>query len=179
MKALALSDRRGLTRYICQQVLYSLISRDVEHEIIPLGLDQSLGLMAWSPLHAGLLTGKFRRDAARPSVSRLNELDTPGTIDFERVYRIVDVLTEIAQARSVSPAQVALNWVMCKPGVDTVILGARDETQLRDNLAAASWRLTPEEVARLDEVSALPEPYPMWHQHKFAIERNPKLASMR
>jgi aryl-alcohol dehydrogenase-like predicted oxidoreductase len=178
MKALAVSERLGLTRYVCQQVNYSLIARDVEHEIIPLGLDQSVGLMAWSPLHAGLLTGKFRRDA-RPSVSRLNDLDPPGTIDFERVYRIVDVLTDIARARSVTPSQVALNWVLCKPGVDTVILGARDEAQLRDNLAAASWRLSADEVTRLDEVSALPEPYPMWHQHKFGIERNPRLPAMR
>ena len=178
MKALAASERLGLTRYVCQQVNYSLIARDVEHEIIPLGLDQGVGLMAWSPLHAGLLTGKFRRDA-RPSVSRLNELEAPGTIDFERVYRIVDVLLEIAEARSVSASQVALNWVMSKPGVDTVILGARDETQLRDNLAAASWRLSAEEMTRLDEVSALPEPYPMWHQHKFGIERNARLPSMR
>jgi aryl-alcohol dehydrogenase-like predicted oxidoreductase len=179
MKALSVSDKRGRSRYMCQQVLYSLISRDVEHEIIPLALDQGLGLMAWSPLHAGLLSGKFRRGAPRPDVSRLNELDTPGTIDFERLYRIVDVLDEIARERSVTPAQVALNWVMCKPGVDTVIIGARNEQQLVDNLATATWRLTPEEVARLDEVSALPEPYPMWHQHKFAIERNPKLPGNR
>jgi aryl-alcohol dehydrogenase-like predicted oxidoreductase len=178
MKALAVSDRFGLTRYVCQQVNYSLIARDVEHEIIPLGLDQAVGLMAWSPLHAGLLTGKFRRDA-RPSISRLNELEAPGTIDFERVYRIVDVVTDVARAREVTPAQVALNWVLSKPGVDTVIVGARDEAQLRDNLAAATWRLTPDEIARLDDVSALPEPYPMWHQHKFGIERNPRLPSMR
>jgi aryl-alcohol dehydrogenase-like predicted oxidoreductase len=178
MKALAVSDRSGLTRYVCQQVNYSLIAREVEHEIIPLGLDQSVGLMAWSPLHAGLLTGKFRRDA-RPSVSRLNELEAPGTIDYERVYRIVDVLTDIARAREVTPAQVALNWVLSKPGVDTVILGARDEAQLRDNLAAATWRLSAEEMTRLDDVSALPEPYPMWHQHKFGIERNPRLPSTR
>ena len=178
MKALAVSDRTGLTRYVCQQVNYSLIARDVEHEIIPLGLDQSVGLMAWSPLHAGLLTGKFRRDV-RPPVSRLNELEAPGTIDYERVYRIVDVLTDIARAREVTVAQVALNWVLSKPGVDTVILGARDEAQLRDNLAAATWRLSVDEMARLDEVSALPEPYPMWHQHKFGIERNPRLPSTR
>ena len=178
MKALAVSDRTGLTRYVCQQVNYSLIARDVEHEIIPLGLDQSVGLMAWSPLHAGLLTGKFRRDV-RPPVSRLNELEAPGTIDYERVYRIVDVLTDIARAREVTVAQVALNWVLSKPGVDTVILGARDEAQLRDNLAAATWRLSADEMARLDEVSALPEPYPMWHQHKFGIERNPRLPSTR
>jgi aryl-alcohol dehydrogenase-like predicted oxidoreductase len=178
MKALATSDRLGLTRYVCQQVNYSLIARDVEHEIIPLGLDQGVGLMAWSPLHAGLLTGKFRRDA-RPTVSRLNEMDAPGTIDYERVYRIVDVLIEIAAERGVSASQVALNWVLSKPGVDTVIVGARDEAQLRDNLAAASWRLSASEMARLDEVSALPEPYPMWHQHKFGVERNPRLPATR
>jgi aryl-alcohol dehydrogenase-like predicted oxidoreductase len=179
MKALAVSDRLGLTRYVCQQVNYNLIARDVEHEIIPLGLDQSIGLMAWSPLHAGLLSGKFRRDSPRPSVSRLNELEVPGTVDFDRVYRIVDKLAEIASARSATPAQVALNWVMNKPGVDTVIIGARDDAQLRDNLAAATWRLTTEEMLALDEVSALPEPYPMWHQHKFGIERNPRLPTVR
>jgi aryl-alcohol dehydrogenase-like predicted oxidoreductase len=158
-------------------VNYSLIARDIEHEIVPLGLDQGLGIMAWSPLHAGLLTGKFRRDV-RPSESRLNQLDAPGTIDFERVYRIVDVLLAIAAARGVSASQVALNWVLHRPGVSTVILGARNEAQLRDNLAAATWRLEAEEVARLDEVSALPEPYPYWHQHKFGVERNPRVASV-
>ncbi len=179
MKALAISDRLGLTRYVCQQVNYNLIARDVEHEIVPLGLDQSVGLMAWSPLHAGLLSGKFRRDGARPSVSRLNDLDPPGTVDFERVYRIVGTMSDIARERNVTPAQVALNWVMNKPGVDTVIVGARDETQLRENLAAADWQLSAGEMTALDEVSALPEPYPMWHQHKFGIERNPRLPSMR
>ena len=178
MKALASSDRNGLVRYVCQQVNYSLIARDVEHEIVPLALDQGVGVMAWSPLHAGLLTGKFRRDA-RPTVSRLNELDAPGTIDYERVYRIVDVLVEIGRVRGVSPAQVALNWVLNKPSVDTVILGARDEKQLLDNLAAAAWHMSDEEMSRLDEVSALPEPYPMWHQHKFGIERNPRLPARR
>jgi aryl-alcohol dehydrogenase-like predicted oxidoreductase len=179
MKALAASDRLGLTRYMCQQVNYNLVARDVEHEIIPLGIDQSLGLMAWSPLHAGLLSGKFRRDAPRPSISRLNELDVPGTVDFDRLYRIVDTLVDIGRARDVSPARVALNWVMNKPGVDTVIIGARDEAQLRDNLAAADFQLSGEEMAALDEVSALPEPYPMWHQHKFGIERNPRLPGIR
>jgi aryl-alcohol dehydrogenase-like predicted oxidoreductase len=178
MKALGVSDRLGLTRYGCQQVNYNLIARDVEHEILPLGLDQSLGMMAWSPLHAGLLSGKFRRDV-RPTESRLNELDAPGTIDMERVYRIVDVLGAIAHDRGVTPAQVALNWVMRKPGVDTVIIGARNEHQLRDNLAAATWTLTSEEVARLDGVSALPEPYPHWHQHKLGAERNPRVPSYR
>ena len=132
------------------------------------------GLMVWSPLQAGLLTGKFRRGGVRPDVSRLNELDAPGTIDYERLYRIVDVLDAIAANRGVTAAQVAINWVLHKPGVDTVIIGARTEAQLKDNLAAAAWRLTAEESSRLDEVSALPEPYPTWHQHKFGIERNPK-----
>jgi aryl-alcohol dehydrogenase-like predicted oxidoreductase len=179
MKALAVSDRINAPRYICQQVFYTLVSRDVEHDIVPLALDQGIGLMVWSPLHAGLLTGKFRRDTQRPGVARLNELDPPGTVDFDRLYRIVDVLDAIAKERGVSIAQVALNWVLHKPAVDTVILGARNETQLKDNLAAAGWRLTAEESARLDEVSALPEPYPQWHQHKFGIERNPRLPAQR
>ena len=179
MKAIAASERIGAPRYISQQVNYSLVSRDVEHEIVPLALDQGVGLMAWSPLHAGLLTGKFRRDTPRPTVARLNELDVPGTVDFDRLYRIVDVMDAIAKDRRVSIPQVALNWVVHKPGVDTVVLGARDEAQLRDILGAAEWRLTSEESARLDEVSALPEPYPLWHQHKFGIERNPRLPAQR
>lgn len=178
MKSVAVSDRLGLSRYVCQQVNYSLLARDVEHEIVPLGLDQGLGLMAWSPLQAGLLSGKFRR-GVRPDVSRLNEMDTPGTIDFERLYRIVETLDVIAAARKATCSQVAINWLLNKPGVDTVIVGARDERQLRDNLAAAAWRLSAEEMAALDEVSGLPEPYPMWHQHRFGIERNPPLPSRR
>jgi aryl-alcohol dehydrogenase-like predicted oxidoreductase len=178
MKAMGVSARHGFVRYVCQQVNYSLIARDVEHEIVPMGIDQSVGIMAWSPLQAGLLTGKFRRDT-RPDVSRLNDLDAPGTIDYDRVYRIVDQLDAIARDRGVTPSQVALNWVMHKPGVDTVIVGARHEAQLNDNLAAATWRLTAEEMGRLDAVSALPEPYPYWHQHKFGIERNPRLPAVR
>jgi aryl-alcohol dehydrogenase-like predicted oxidoreductase len=178
MKALAVSERDRLARYITQQVNYSLVSRDIEHEIVPMGLDQGVGVMVWSPLHAGLLSGKFRRDA-RPAESRLNAMDVPGTVDFERLYRIVDVLAAIGQARGVSPAQVALNWAMNKPCVDTVVIGARNEAQLRDNLAAAAWTLSAAEMARLDEVSALPEPYPFWHQHKFGLERNPRVPPIR
>jgi aryl-alcohol dehydrogenase-like predicted oxidoreductase len=174
MKALAVAERQGLSRYICQQVNYSLVSRDIEHELVPMGLDQGVGIMAWSPLHYGLLSGKFRRDR-RPSETRLNQLDAPGTVDLDRVYRIVDVLIDIGQERGVSAAQVALNWVIGRPGVSTVIVGARNEAQLRDNLAAAGWRLTADEVRRLDEVSVLPEPYPYWHQHKFGLERNPRV----
>ena len=179
MKALAVADRLGAPRYITQQVNYSLVARDVEHEIVPLAADQKVGLMVWSPLQAGLLTGKFRRDSPKPTVARINELGVPGTVDFERLYRIVDALEAIARERGVTIPQVAINWVLHKPCVDTVILGARDEAQLRDILAAADFRLTPEESARLDEVSALPEPYPQWHQHKFGFERNPTLPAQR
>ncbi len=173
MKALSISDRLGIQRYISQQINYSLVARDAEHELVPAGLDQRTGIMAWSPLQFGLLSGKFRRGQPKPVDSRLNSLDAPGTIDEERLYRIVDALSEIAGQRGVSISQAALNWVMRKPGVDTVIIGARNERQLRDNLAAASWTLTDAEVERLDEVSALPLPYPYWHQQKFAGDRNP------
>jgi aryl-alcohol dehydrogenase-like predicted oxidoreductase len=180
MKAVASSDRLGFARYVCQQVNYSLAAREVEHELVPVGLDQGVGLMAWSPLHFGLLSGKFSRDA-RPAETRLNQLDAPGTVDLDRLYRIVDVVSEVAWARRVSPAQVAINWVMNKPGVDTVILGARTEAQLRDNLGAATWQLSDEEMTKLDEVSALPEPYPYWHQHtpRLGGERNPRLPLRR
>jgi len=173
MKAHSISDRLGIRRYISQQINYSLLARDAEHELVPAGLDQRTGIMAWSPLQFGLLSGKFRRGQAKPSESRLNSLDAPGTIDEERLYKIVDALTEIASRREVSISQVALNWVLQKPGVDTVIIGARNEQQLRDNLAAATWALTGADVERLDEVSALPLPYPYWHQRKFAVDRNP------
>ena len=179
MKALSVSDRIHAPRYITQQVNYSLLARDVEHEIVPLAMDQKVGLMVWSPLQAGLLTGKFRRGAPKPDVARVNDLGVPGTVDFDRLYRIVDVLDAIARERGATIPQVAINWVLHKPGVDTVVLGARNEAQLRDILKAADFRLTPEESARLDEVSALPEPYPQWHQHKFGIERNPRLPAQR
>lgn len=179
MKALSISDRLGIQRYISQQVNYSLLARDIEHELVPAGLDQRTGIMAWSPLQFGLLSGKFRRGQVKPSESRLNSLDAPGTVDEERLYRIVDALAEIAGQRGVSISQVALNWVTRKPGVDTVIIGARNEQQLRDNLAAANWTLTDAEVERLDEVSALPLPYPYWHQQKFAGDRNPPAKHVR
>jgi aryl-alcohol dehydrogenase-like predicted oxidoreductase len=179
MKALATSERLGISRYISEQINYSLLARDAEHELVPVGLDQDVGIMVWSPLQAGLLSGKFRRDAGKPAESRLNALDAPGNIDQERLYNIVDALGEIAQGRGVSIAQVALNWVTRKPGVDTVIIGARNEVQLQDNLAAATWKLSDEEVERLDQVSAIALPYPHWHQQKFGAERNPPAKHVR
>jgi len=143
-----------------------------------MGIDEGVGVIAWSPLHYGLLTGKFRRDA-RPEESRLNQLEAPDKVDLERLYRIVDVLIDVANQRGVTPAQVALNWVISKPGVSTVLMGVRNEEQLSANLAAVSWRFTQEEMTRLDDVSAVPEPYPYWHQHKFGAERNPRTPSMR
>jgi aryl-alcohol dehydrogenase-like predicted oxidoreductase len=179
MKAHSIADRLGIGRYISQQINYSLLARDAEHELVPAGLDQRTGIMAWSPLQFGLLSGKFRRGQAKPAESRLNSLDAPGTVDEERLYKIVDTLAEIATARGVSISQAALNWVLRKPGVDTVIIGARNEEQLRDNLAAATWALTDPEVERLDEASALPLPYPYWHQRKFAGDRNPPAKHVR
>jgi aryl-alcohol dehydrogenase-like predicted oxidoreductase len=179
MKAHSIADRLGIGRYISQQINYSLVARDAEHELVPAGLDQRTGIMAWSPLQFGLLSGKFRRGQGKPAESRLNSLDAPGTVDEERLYKIVDTLAEIATARGVSISQAALNWVLRKPGVDTVIIGARNEEQLRDNLAAATWALTEAEVERLDEASALPLPYPYWHQRKFAGDRNPPAKHVR
>ncbi|HXM44206.1 MAG TPA: aldo/keto reductase [Bryobacteraceae bacterium] len=179
MKALSVSDRLGIRRYVSQQINYSLLARDAEHELVAAGVDQRIGIMAWSPLQGGLLSGKFRRGQAKPEESRLNTLDASGTIDQERLYRIVDALAGIAAQRGVSISQAALNWVMRKPGVDTVVIGARNEAQLRDNLAAASWTLTGAEVESLDEVSALPLPYPYWHQQKFAGDRNPPAKHVR
>lgn len=173
MKALAISDRLGISRYISQQVNYSLIAREAEHELAPVGLDQKVGIMVWSPLQFGLLSGKFRRGGGKPAESRLNSLEAPGAIDQERLYKIVDALAEIAKKRGVSIAQAALNWLTRKPGVDTVVMGARNEQQLRDNLAAGAWNLTGAEVQSLDETSDLPLPYPYWHQQKFAGDRNP------
>lgn len=179
MKALSISERLGIHRYVSQQINYSLLARDAEHELVPAGIDQRIGIMAWSPLQGGLLSGKFRRGQARPSESRLNTLDAPGNIDEERLYKIVEAVGEIANRRGVSCSQVALNWVMRKPGVDTVIIGARNEPQLRDNLAAATWDLSDVEVESLDEVSALPLPYPHWHHRKFAADRNPPAKHVR
>jgi aryl-alcohol dehydrogenase-like predicted oxidoreductase len=179
MKAVAISGRHGLARYISQQIQYSLLIRDAEYELIPMGLDQGVGAMAWSPLMFGLLSGKIRRSAPRPTEGRLAALGAPIEVDWERLYRIVDVMLAIAGERGVTPAQVAINWVHGKPGVDTVILGARNEAQFLDNLASAAWELTAEEMARLDGASAQPEPYPYWHQQKWAGARNPRLPAKR
>ena len=166
MKALGISEREHLERYVSQQVYYSLVARELEYELVPLALDQGIGSLIWSPLSGGFLTGKYRRGEAGPQDTRRPRRGDPGTIDEERGFAIVDVLEEIAQDRDASIPQVALNWLLHKPGVSSVLIGARREEQLVDNLKAATWKLTPEELQRLDEVSAVPPIYPYWHQRR-------------
>lgn len=175
MKSLAISERYGWSRYVAHQAYYSLIGRDYEWELMPLGLDQGVGAVVWSPLGWGRLTGKMRRGQAVPKTSRLNSQVSnekgPPVAD-EYVYKVVDALDVVAKETGKTVPQVALNWLLQRPTVATLIIGARDEHQLRDNLGAVGWTLTPEQVARLDEASATTLAYPYWHQRGFA-ERNP------
>ena len=173
MKALAISDGRGFERYVSQQIYYSLAGREAEHELVPLSLDQGVGIMVWSPLAFGMLSGKFRRGRPDPEGARGTLAGAPGKVDRARLDDITDALAAIAEARGVTLAQVALNWLLRKPGVTSVILGARNETQLKDNLAAATWSLSDEEVSRLDAASAQPLPYPYGVQKQVFGERNP------
>jgi aryl-alcohol dehydrogenase-like predicted oxidoreductase len=175
MKSLAAADRYGWTRYVAHQAYYSLVGRDYEWELMPLGLDQGVGCVVWSPLGWGRLTGKLRRGQPLPKTSRLNSQVSnekgPPVAD-EYVFKVVDALDAVAAETGKTLPQVALNWLLRRPTVATVIVGARDEQQLRDNLGAVGWSLTPAQVARLDEASAVTLAYPYWHQRGFA-ERNP------
>jgi aryl-alcohol dehydrogenase-like predicted oxidoreductase len=173
MKSQAAADRYGYPRYVANQTYYSLIGRDYEWELMPLGLDQGVGAVVWSPLGWGRLTGKIRRGAPLPQTSRLHvtaDMGPPVADDY--VYAVVDALDAVAAETEKSVPQVALNWLLQRPTVSSVIIGARDETQLRQNLGAVGWTLTAEQVARLDAASAKPAAYPYWHQTGFA-ERNP------
>jgi aryl-alcohol dehydrogenase-like predicted oxidoreductase len=171
-KALAISDRLGLQRFVSQQVYYSLQARDIEYEIVPASLDQGVGILVWSPLAGGLLSGKYRRDHPDPEAGRqLTEWNEPPVRDREQLYDIVEALIEIGAAHDVSAAQVALAYVLGRPAVTSVIVGARTEEQLADNLAAAELTLADDERARLDELSAPPLLYPFWHQAKTAADR--------
>ncbi|WP_338682645.1 aldo/keto reductase [Streptomyces acidiscabies] len=161
MKSLAAADRHGRTRYVVQQVYYSLIGRDYEWDLMPLGLDQGLGAVVWSPLGWGRLTGKVRRGHPLPQQSRLHRTADYGPpVEDEHLYRVVDALDETAQETGRTIPQVAINWLLRRPTVSSVIIGARDERQLRENLGALGWELTPEQMARLDRVSARTAPYP-------------------
>jgi aryl-alcohol dehydrogenase-like predicted oxidoreductase len=161
MKANALAERHGWTRFESVQAYYSLAGRDLEREILPLVHDQSMGVMVWSPLAGGLLSGKFSRDASGPDGARRSTFDFP-PVNRERAWACIDAMRPIAEARGVSAARVALAWVLAQRGVTTIIIGAKSEEQLRDNIAASDLTLTVEEFRALDAVSALPPEYPAW-----------------
>lgn len=163
MKSLAASEANGWTRYVANQAYYSLVGRDYEWELMPLGLDQNVGAMVWSPLGWGRLTGRIRRGQPLPAQSRLHDTAAFGPpVDDERLYRIVDALDGIAEETGKTVPQIAINWLLRRPTVSSVILGARNEEQLRQNLGAVGWTLTPEQVARLDAASAVTPAYPYY-----------------
>jgi len=165
MKSLAVADRYGYPRYVANQTYYSLIGRDYEWELMPLGLDQGIGAVVWSPLGWGRLTGKIRRGQPLPETSRLHKTAEFGPqVPEELLYRVVDALDEIAKETGKTIPQIALNWLLQRPTVANVIIGARDEKQLRDNLGAAGWSLSKDHVARLDAASDVTPIYPYWHQ---------------
>lgn len=173
MKSLAAADRYNLPRYIAHQAYYSLIGRDYESELMPLGLDQGVGAVVWSPLGWGRLTGKLRRGAPLPANSRLHKSSEFGPqVDNEYLYSVVDALDAVAEEAGKTVPQVALNWLLQRPTVATVVVGARDEAQLRQNLGAVGWNLSADQVARLDAASKPVQAYPYWHQAQFG-ERNP------
>ncbi|MGO8827449.1 MAG: aldo/keto reductase [Acidimicrobiales bacterium] len=172
MKALGISERRGLQRYATQQIYYSLLDRDAEYELIPLAIDQQMGILTWSPLAGGLLSGKYRRNKDRPAGARqTTSWGEPPVYDEDRMYDIIETLVEVATARGKSPAQTALAYLLGRPAVTSVIIGARTEEQLTDNLGSAEWTLTEDERATLDKATALRLIYPYWHQAKTAPER--------
>ena len=171
MKALGTADRRGYERYVSQQIHYTLQAREAEYELVPLAIDQDCSILVWSPLAGGLLSGKYRRDKDAEGGRHVEGWDEPPVRDSDRLYDTIDVLVEIAESRDVSAAQIALSWLLGRPGVASVIVGARTDGQLADNLEAANLELSEEERKRLDEVSAPPLIYPFWHQRKTASDR--------
>jgi aryl-alcohol dehydrogenase-like predicted oxidoreductase len=178
MKSLSVSERYGWSRYVGHQVYYSLVGRDYEWELMPLALDQGLGALVWSPLGWGRLTGKIRRETGIPKDSRLKSqlvLDMGPQVPEEHLYKVVDAIDAIAKETGKTVPQIALNWLLRRPTVSSLIIGARNEQQLRQNLGAVGWSLTPEQVVALDAASELPLAYPYWHQRQFPY-LHPKLA---
>ncbi|MDB5447846.1 MAG: aldo/keto reductase [Phenylobacterium sp.] len=171
MKAMGVSARDGRQPFVSQQIHYSLESRDAENELIPVSIDQGLGVLVWSPLAGGLLSGKHRRDATPEGTRQLAGWKEPPIYDAERLWRIVDELVAVAEEAGASPAQVALAWLLARPAVTSLIIGARTDQQWADNLAAATLKLAPEQLARLEVLSRMPLQYPYWHQAKTASDR--------
>jgi len=165
MKSLDVADRHGWTRFVAHQVYYSLVGREYEWELMPLGVDQKVGALVWSPLGWGRLTGKIRRGQTLPETSRLHTTAGAGPqVDDQYLYEVIDALDWVAAQTGKSIPQIALNWLLQRPTVSSVIMGARDEEQLRQNLGATGWSLTQEQVKKLDEASAVQPIYPYWHQ---------------
>jgi aryl-alcohol dehydrogenase-like predicted oxidoreductase len=176
MKSLDVSDRYGWARYVGHQVYYSLIGREYEWELMPLGEEHGVGALVWSPLGWGRLTGRIRRGQPLPKESRLHKTAENGPpVENEYLYRVVDALDEAAKEIGKTVPQVALNWLLQRPTISTVIIGARNEQQLRQNLDAAGWNLSSEQIAKLDAASDVTPMYPYWHQRQF-VERNPAAA---
>ena len=176
MKSLAHSDKFNLSRYVAHQAYYSLVGRDFEWELMPLAIDQGVGTVVWSPLGWGRLTGRIRRGQPLPDNTRLTYSTTAAVgpqPPEEYLYQVVDVLDEVAEETGKTIPQVALNWLLQRPTVATIIIGARNEHQLRDNLGAIGWNLTTDQVAKLDAASATPKAYPYWHQQGFKRNRPP------
>ena len=173
MKSLSISERYGWARYVAHQAYYSLVGRDFEWELMPLGLDQKVATIVWSPLGWGRLTGKIRRNQPRPQVSRLpGSADQGPPVPDDYLYKVVDAIDQVAQETGKTVPQIAINWLLQRPTVANVIIGARNEEQLRQNLGAVGWNLTADQVARLDAASEVTPAYPYWHQRQFQ-SRNP------
>lgn len=176
MKALAVADRYGWPRLVANQAYYSLIGRDYEWELMPLGADQGVGGVIWSPLGWGRLTGKLRRGAPPPADSRTSSktaMDAAPPVQDEYLFRVIDALDAVAAETGKSVPQIALNWLLQRPTVATVIVGARTEEQLKQNLGAVGWKLSAEQIAKLDAASTVQLAYPYWHQRTTFIDRNP------
>jgi aryl-alcohol dehydrogenase-like predicted oxidoreductase len=174
MKSLAVADRHGWNRFVGHQVYYSLVGREYEWELMPLAIEEKVGALVWSPLGWGRLTGKIRRGQPLPEVSRLHKTAEGGPpVPDEYLYQVVEALDALAKETGKTVPQLALNWVLQRPTIATVIVGARDEKQLRDNLDAATWALTPDQIARLDAASVVTPAYPYWWHRKSLAERNP------
>ncbi|MBU6455171.1 MAG: aldo/keto reductase [Cyanobacteria bacterium REEB67] len=175
MKSLSVSERYGWSKYVGHQAYYSLVGRDFEWELMPLAVDQGVGTLVWSPLGWGRLTGKITRETGVPKESRLNSqlaVDIGPQVEDEYLYKVVDALKEVAKECGKTVPQVALNWLLRRPTVSTLIVGARNEEQLKQNLGSVGWKLTEDQIAKLDKASEKPKTYPYWHQAQF-VERNP------